>query len=70
VKTILYDVTYRNIHRQPGEPDPHKANYALISLTHSDRFKPQGISASSKITYQNVDIGVGSAVAYLLLRHA
>eukprot|EP01094_Clydonella_sp_ATCC50884_P004567 TRINITY_DN13609_c0_g1_i1.p1 TRINITY_DN13609_c0_g1~~TRINITY_DN13609_c0_g1_i1.p1 ORF type:complete len:1433 (-),score=246.70 TRINITY_DN13609_c0_g1_i1:56-4168(-) len=56
VKTILLDVDFRNIKEFIGE-NPHKSNAAFISLTHSDLFKPQGISATKRISYTNVDSG-------------
>jgi len=49
VKTILNGVTFRNF--------DHKNSYAIVSLTHSDHFKPQGINAVRSIKFENVGEG-------------
>ncbi|EFA76092.1 hypothetical protein PPL_10671 [Heterostelium album PN500] len=54
VKTILTNVVFRNYatvypYSQSSEDD----NKVIISMTHSDEFKPQGISATRNITLQN-----------------
>jgi len=53
VKTILTNTEFRNIYYTESD-NPHRGNYGIISLTHSDKFKPQGISATKGITYNNV----------------
>ena len=61
VKTILAHVNFRNIQEADCVPswvkdeDPNYHNYALVSLTHSDYFKPQGISATTDISFTNSD---------------
>eukprot|EP00004_Rigifila_ramosa_P004839 TRINITY_DN152_c0_g2_i4.p1 TRINITY_DN152_c0_g2~~TRINITY_DN152_c0_g2_i4.p1 ORF type:complete len:1231 (+),score=275.22 TRINITY_DN152_c0_g2_i4:31-3693(+) len=56
VKTILTNVTFRNF-KSTGlnYTDPTQNNCGIISMTHSDVFKPQGISAVKNIVWQNTD---------------
>lgn len=56
VQTILHNVMFRNFaYAGPDNPNAFGLrNYAIVSLTHSDKFKPQGISASKNVTFVNV----------------
>ncbi|KAK5580096.1 hypothetical protein RB653_000109 [Dictyostelium firmibasis] len=54
VQTIVSDVNFRNFFKNPSRIDPESDNRVIISMTHSDVFKPQGISATKSITLTNV----------------
>lgn len=55
VKSLITNTVFRNYHSlEPPPSNPHSNNFCIISMTHSDKFKPQGISATNAITYQNV----------------
>lgn len=41
-KTILSNIKFRNYHKDPTASNPQEDNMCLISMTHSDQFKPQG----------------------------
>ncbi|KYQ92567.1 hypothetical protein DLAC_06555 [Tieghemostelium lacteum] len=54
VQTILSNVIFRNFNNTyPSSTSSEDDNKVLISMTHSDEFKPQGISATNNITLQN-----------------
>lgn len=74
VKTIVSNVTFRNFKNSPAIPANIYGsgavtayNLGFIAMTHSDEFKPQGISAATKITYDNCDsntmIGIGQTTS-------
>ncbi|EGC32074.1 hypothetical protein DICPUDRAFT_82065 [Dictyostelium purpureum] len=60
VKTILTRINFRNYFKYSNSPNDCKCNNdeadnrLIISMTHGDVFKPQGISASKSITITNV----------------
>jgi len=60
VQSILTDVTFKNFQHDPTL-DPNAVgisesdNFVLISMTHSDKYKPQGISATKNIHFENVE---------------
>jgi hypothetical protein len=54
VQTMLVNVTFRNIYPVKGE-SIWSRNGVLVDLTHSDMFKPWGISATRNIRFENVD---------------
>eukprot|EP01132_Coremiostelium_polycephalum_P000649 gene649-803_t len=56
VQTILSNVEFRNYIHNPDPNINYDAddNRAIITMTHSDVFKPQGISATKNIRYVNV----------------
>lgn len=55
-QTILTNVTFRNFHLIPNltdhDSDPHDDNKVFVSMTHSDIFKPEGMSVVRNITFQ------------------
>ncbi|PRP78670.1 hypothetical protein PROFUN_13451 [Planoprotostelium fungivorum] len=55
--TILTNITYRNFHGISGRTsaDPHDDNKIFVCMTHSDTFKPEGMSTIRNITFENVD---------------
>ena len=53
VKTILDDVTFMNLKETPTKP-VENAEYGIVSMTHSDVFKPQGINAANKLKWINI----------------
>ena len=56
VQTIISDITFRNFaYAGPDDPDAFSLRtYAITSLTHSDKYKPQGINAARGIKFENV----------------
>ena len=56
VKTILTNLTFKNFAKSPTTPfrDTSNGTYAIVSMTHSDKFKPQGINAAKNIRFVNV----------------
>jgi hypothetical protein len=52
---MLTDMEFRNIRSKPGLDWYTNQNGVVMSMIHSDRFKPQGISATSRLTFTNVD---------------
>ncbi|KAM9977778.1 hypothetical protein ACTFIR_011650 [Dictyostelium discoideum] len=54
VQTILSNINFRNFIHDPDSENPESDNRVIISMTHSDVFKPQGISATKQITLTNV----------------
>lgn len=54
VQTILSNINFRNFIKDPDSENPESDNRVIISMTHSDVFKPQGISATKQITLTNV----------------
>jgi hypothetical protein len=64
VKTVLYDVTFKNVvDLQIPYTVSRTNNYGLESLDHSNLFAPQGINVANKITWENVpdDLKIGHA---------
>ena len=57
VQTMLVNVTLRNVYVQPSE-SPWQRNGGIVDLTHSDIFKPWGISATRNLRFENVDRSV------------
>jgi hypothetical protein len=53
VKTILFDVEFKNIYQLANREDGRN-NYCIDSLDHSTLFAPQGINGAKKIKYTNV----------------
>lgn len=53
VKTILTNVIFRNYPPRASYSSVQDDNRAIISMTHSDVFKPQGISAVRNLKYEN-----------------
>ena len=56
VKTILSNVTFSNFPFVPTATIPENGNFGIMSMTHSDVFKPQGISATKNIHWPGVDV--------------
>lgn len=55
VETLLTRIEFRNYQSNNStNPDPSTNNFVIISMTHSDLYKPQGISATRAITHTNV----------------
>ncbi|KAN0031855.1 hypothetical protein ACTFIV_005722 [Dictyostelium citrinum] len=54
VKTVLSNISFRNYIRNPKSLNDEDDNRAIISMTHGDVFKPQGISAARAISFVNV----------------
>ncbi|EGC33844.1 hypothetical protein DICPUDRAFT_36074 [Dictyostelium purpureum] len=54
VQTILSNVVFRNFYKLNSADSPETDNRVIISMTHSDVFKPQGISATIKLKTENV----------------
>lgn len=52
-KTILTNIQFRN-YISNGQSDPYSNNFALISMTHSDIFKPSGISATRNVSFSGM----------------
>lgn len=66
VKTMVTNVVFRNfVPRDPADPSYYGKRTTLTSLNFSDRFKPQGISATKGITFENVpvEIRIGHTLA-------
>jgi len=72
VRTIVTQTEFRNFRVDPNNVPPSPLigsggyngyNYAIIAMTHSDVYKPQGISATKRITFTNCDdstvLGIG-----------
>eukprot|EP01113_Clastostelium_recurvatum_P002542 TRINITY_DN11072_c0_g1_i1.p1 TRINITY_DN11072_c0_g1~~TRINITY_DN11072_c0_g1_i1.p1 ORF type:complete len:1206 (-),score=225.61 TRINITY_DN11072_c0_g1_i1:105-3722(-) len=53
-QTILTDVQFRRYFANGNIINPHLDNRVIISMTHSDQFKPQGISATRNISFVDV----------------
>eukprot|EP01132_Coremiostelium_polycephalum_P010213 gene10213-12524_t len=55
VQTVVTKIDFRNfIHNPDATGNPEQDNRVIISMTHSDIYKPQGISITKEIKYQNV----------------
>ncbi|KAM9953074.1 hypothetical protein ACTFIR_008132 [Dictyostelium discoideum] len=54
VKTVLSNISFRNYIKSPKSLNDEDDNRAIISMTHGDVFKPQGISAARAISFVNV----------------
>ncbi|KAK5582784.1 hypothetical protein RB653_004370 [Dictyostelium firmibasis] len=54
VKTVLSNISFRNFIKNPKSLNDEDDNRAIISMTHGDVYKPQGISASRAISFTNV----------------
>jgi hypothetical protein len=55
VKTMVTNVVFRNfVPRPASDPSWYGKRTVLTSLNFSDKFKPQGISATARVTYENV----------------
>ncbi|EFA80459.1 hypothetical protein PPL_07294 [Heterostelium album PN500] len=54
VQTILSNIQFRNYVMIPESSNPQRDNRVLVSMTHSDIFKPQGISATKNFSFSNV----------------
>eukprot|EP01132_Coremiostelium_polycephalum_P000408 gene408-516_t len=54
VQTILSNIEFRNFVKNPERTNPQRDNRVIVSMTHSDIYKPQGISATKNIRYTNV----------------
>ncbi|EGG17944.1 hypothetical protein DFA_08945 [Cavenderia fasciculata] len=53
-RTILTNINFRNFIALAKQPsNPQDDNRVLVSMTHSDIYKPQGISATRNITFTN-----------------
>lgn len=55
VKTIITNIVFKNFVMRPGYTTVQDDNRAIISMTFSDQYKPQGISATRSIRYENMD---------------
>ena len=55
VKTILSNITFENFPFISSAEFPENGNFGIMSMTHSDVFKPQGISATKGIKWPGVD---------------
>ncbi|GAM24877.1 hypothetical protein SAMD00019534_080520 [Acytostelium subglobosum LB1] len=55
VMTLLTNINFRNYEHNPKAEFIDEDNVVFISLTHTDIYKPQGISAVRNITYTNVN---------------
>eukprot|EP01088_Endostelium_zonatum_P016610 TRINITY_DN455_c0_g2_i1.p1 TRINITY_DN455_c0_g2~~TRINITY_DN455_c0_g2_i1.p1 ORF type:complete len:1474 (-),score=364.80 TRINITY_DN455_c0_g2_i1:29-4450(-) len=61
VQSILTDVTFKNFNHDPSVPllangsNSGNDNTVLFSMTHSDKYKPQAISTTNRIKFENVD---------------
>ncbi|GAM19287.1 hypothetical protein SAMD00019534_024620, partial [Acytostelium subglobosum LB1] len=55
VQTVLTNINFRNYIHNPAAEYIDEDNVVFMSLTHSDVYKPQGISAVRNITYTNVN---------------
>ena len=53
VKTILDDITIMNLEETPDR-DTTSGTYGIVSMTHSDVFKPQGINAARNMKWVNI----------------
>ena len=42
---MLTNITFRGYSKDPNADNPQSDNRCLISMTHSDEFKPQGIES-------------------------
>ncbi|KAK5578897.1 hypothetical protein RB653_008572 [Dictyostelium firmibasis] len=56
VKTILTNIIFRNFIHNPLSTSPEDDNRVIISMTHSDEFKPQFISSTKNITIQGTTV--------------
>ena len=54
VKTILDNIEFKNLYENEKSTSTTNQNAAIISMTHSDQFKPQGINAARGLTFTNV----------------
>ncbi|EFA86780.1 hypothetical protein PPL_00585 [Heterostelium album PN500] len=54
VQTVLSNIQFRNFIHNPNAPNPEEDNSAIVGITFSDVYKPQGISATKNISYVNV----------------
>ncbi|KYQ92991.1 hypothetical protein DLAC_05595 [Tieghemostelium lacteum] len=54
--TILTNIKWKNFHPRVGAENPHEDNKIIVSMTHSDIYKPQGISAVKNFTFDNCDV--------------
>jgi len=54
VKTILTNIKFANYIAKASPASDEEDNRVIISMTHSDVFKPQGMSVTKNITFENV----------------
>ncbi|KAF2078218.1 hypothetical protein CYY_000508 [Polysphondylium violaceum] len=54
VKTILSNIKFANFIAKTSPASDEEDNRVIISMTHSDVFKPQGMSVTKNITFENV----------------
>ncbi|GAM19806.1 hypothetical protein SAMD00019534_029810 [Acytostelium subglobosum LB1] len=54
--TILSNINFRNFQHDATAENPERDNAVFVSMTYSDRFKPQQISATRNITFTNVQL--------------
>eukprot|EP01132_Coremiostelium_polycephalum_P005307 gene5307-6611_t len=54
VQTIVTKIEFRNFFHKSYQPDPERNHRVIISMTHSDLYKPQGISLTNQIKFTNI----------------
>lgn len=58
MQTIITDVEFRHVDAKPGAGFYSGQRAGITSMIHSDKSKPQGISATARIRFTNVDRNV------------
>ncbi|EFA79241.1 hypothetical protein PPL_07659 [Heterostelium album PN500] len=53
-QTIITNINFRNFKHDSNAANPESDNSVIVSMTHSDLYKPQQISATKGITFTNV----------------
>ncbi|GAM17885.1 hypothetical protein SAMD00019534_010600 [Acytostelium subglobosum LB1] len=54
--TVITNINFRNFQHDASASTPEEDNAVIVSMTHSDQFKPQQISATKGITFTNVQM--------------